>query len=131
MSGNDKNQYLDALPKGSQLSFNISLRWSGWEVEIQKNNPKEHFEPMSLVERSTSLVHETQHIRINMKVLLAGKLSMSGVKQHKIMKATDGKYYQERIRHSMQFYSKFLKHEGGNHEKAKELIKFRANSFDN
>jgi hypothetical protein len=77
MSGNDKNQYLDALPKGSQLSFNISLRWSGWEVEIQKNNPKEHFEPMSLVERSTSLVHEIQHIRINMKVLLAGKLSMS------------------------------------------------------
>lgn len=120
---------LTSLPKNSFLKFYVNLRWGGIEVDSEKENPLSFYNGMKKIVRGETLLHETQHVRIDTYDLLNGRKGKSNYEHHAIMKATDGIYFQERVGYYNQFISKFIKQEGS-YDKANKTIRIMANDFN-
>ncbi|WP_026994853.1 DUF6443 domain-containing protein [Flectobacillus major] len=120
---------ITSLPSKSTLEFNVNLRWSSWEQESEQENPGEFYSNLSKIDRGLVLLHELQHVRINTEALLFGKTAISEENQHRLMKATDGSYFQERVNYYNQFKNQ-IRRIFKNETETNKVIQQRVNAFD-
>lgn len=114
------------LKKNDDLKFRMIFNWDRND-EFYRGQAKT-FGAGEIASSGLTIVHETQHLRINQEALLNGGEALGHVKQHTLMKATNGNWYQERLQYLKQNTTNLNRAYGPS--KTPEVIKNWVNTFN-